>query len=284
MSREPQDSRVELEHQLCILSKQTIDSFLARTHPAEVIALYVFYYYTAKWQKTDKPEATVKYVAKGLHWKPDKVRKVKHELIKMGLIEDFTRKDGQGRITGWYIKVKYIWRQETVNSTLPRNPEGGKSHSVDLGTTNALSALNRNALSVGSHSSPNDKNNSYEDAARRIYDAYGDRVRPGARADAIRNITKRLSGDRKKGISSFAPEMLLGTVLCYASNGLNPDPQYRYQCNNFFGNKAYFEEYLDRADTYSGEARLLLGGRSVEAAQLKDGAITETQKILRDQE
>ena len=31
-------------------------------HPCDLIALYMFYYYTAKWQRTNQPKAVDKYV------------------------------------------------------------------------------------------------------------------------------------------------------------------------------------------------------------------------------
>ena len=44
-----------IENQLVILTKQTLDVFLRQENAAELIALYTFYYYTAKWQQTNQP-------------------------------------------------------------------------------------------------------------------------------------------------------------------------------------------------------------------------------------
>ena len=41
-----------------ILSKALIDSLLKLDNPTDYIGLYAFYYYTAKWQRTNKPKAT----------------------------------------------------------------------------------------------------------------------------------------------------------------------------------------------------------------------------------
>ena len=82
-----------IENQLVILTKQTLDIFLRQDNPSELIALYTFYYYTAKWQGTNQPKCTTSYVANGLHWSENKVRKVKKQLIEFGLIEEDKEKN-----------------------------------------------------------------------------------------------------------------------------------------------------------------------------------------------
>jgi hypothetical protein len=71
-----------VENNIIILSKQTLDLFLKQDDPADLIALYCFYYYTAKWQATNQPKATISYVAKGLKWGEAKVRNQKRKLIE----------------------------------------------------------------------------------------------------------------------------------------------------------------------------------------------------------
>ncbi len=160
-----------IENQLVILTKQTLDIFLKETNPAELIALYIFYYYTAKWQKTNQVKCTSSYVAKGLHWSESKVRKVKKQLIEFGLIQDVKTRDEQNKITGHYIKMNYIFKKETLgkheHKSHPNdNPQcgnenennskshpndfaqGGKGYTMENRGTNALSANNLNALST----------------------------------------------------------------------------------------------------------------------------------------
>ena len=67
-----------IEHNIIILSKQTLDLFLKQDNPADLIALYCFYYYTAKWQGTNQPKATTDYAAKGLKWGLDKNGKTRN--------------------------------------------------------------------------------------------------------------------------------------------------------------------------------------------------------------
>ena len=137
-----------IEDNIIILSKQTIDKMLESQYPSNLIGLYCFYYYTAKWQKTNMIKCTTNYVMKGLNWTKEKVINTKKELKKNGLIEDRQTKNKKGQITGWYIKVNYIWKKETIKNQKVELPEGGKSHRVENPDTNALSANSLNALSA----------------------------------------------------------------------------------------------------------------------------------------
>ena len=134
-----------IENELIIFTKQTYDAFLKSDNPAELIALYSFYYYTAKWQKTNQPKCTTGYAANGLKWSESKIRKFKKELIDLGLIEDIALRDEHNKIAGHYIKLNYILKQSTLtNSHTIENPQCGNSDSVGNKGTNALSDNNKN--------------------------------------------------------------------------------------------------------------------------------------------
>ena len=144
-----------IEDNLIILSKQTLDIFLKENNPRDLISLYCFYYYTAKWQKTNQPKASISFCAKGLKCGKDKIRKNRQILIKLNLIEDVRYIDEKTRkVKGWYVKIKYVWKQENhpINS-----PEGGLIQRVDNRDINALSANNENALSANTISLSKDK-------------------------------------------------------------------------------------------------------------------------------
>ena len=141
-----------------VFSKPLMDLFLTRARPGDLIALYSFYYYTAKWQGTNQPKATDVYCQKGLKWGYAKFNTAKKELLKLGLIKLIRGRDkDQGFITGWYIKVQFIWKKETVaNITKHKNPcsnvvvktqEPYFTSSCDR-SINALSTNNKNALST----------------------------------------------------------------------------------------------------------------------------------------
>jgi hypothetical protein len=137
-----------IDNELIILTKPTLDKLLAEENPADLISLYTFFYYTAKWQKTNIVKATQGYVKKGLGWGIDRLNKSESKLVELGLIEKITRKDKKGRIIGWFIKVNYIFKKNNVeiiqNTQKPQvdTPTSGNQE------TNALSTNNINALST----------------------------------------------------------------------------------------------------------------------------------------
>ena len=145
-----------IEDSLIILTKPTIDRLLKEDNCSELIALYTFYYYTAKWQKTNQPRCTTAYTAKALHWKEDKVRKHKKKLAELGLIEDTIQRDKHtNKISGHYITVKFVIKQKDVESvnakeTTSHTPPNGRVWKS--GETNALSNNKQNALSNGNFS------------------------------------------------------------------------------------------------------------------------------------
>lgn len=143
-----------IEDNIIILSKQTIDIMLKEKNPSDLIGLYCFYYYTAKWQKTNIIKCSTSYVQKGLAWSKDRVIKSKKVLQKMKLIETRVRKNKEGQVTGWYIKINYIWKKESIRNQRVAQPEGGLSHRVENPDTNALSVNNLNALNVNNKTTP----------------------------------------------------------------------------------------------------------------------------------
>lgn len=141
-----------LEDQIICLTKPTLDLFLAENNPADLIALYTFYYYTAKWQQTNQPYCTDAYVTTGLHWGYTKFRITKKKLLELGLIQQVIHRNKNGKIEGFYIKVSYIFRQETINNPFLSKATNGKP------STNALSINILNASSdnsIGEKDSPN---------------------------------------------------------------------------------------------------------------------------------
>lgn len=89
-------------------SKVTFDILLKQDHPFELIGLYMFYYYTAKWQKTLQPKCTNSYAAKAAGWGADKLIKRKRVLLKLGMIENIQHRKTNGDFGETYIKVNYI--------------------------------------------------------------------------------------------------------------------------------------------------------------------------------
>lgn len=130
------NNRFLLEEQITVVSTSTLHEIFKTKYGADAIALYMFYYYTAKWQKTNQPRATNNFCMKGLNWGKARFKRAKKILRDCDLIEDISIKDKEGKISGWYIKIKYLWGNEAIKKikpTPPENPSGGKQ------PTNALS-------------------------------------------------------------------------------------------------------------------------------------------------
>ena len=97
----------DIADDLLILNKITIDRLFRLENCADCIALYVFYYKTAKWQKTNTVKANDQYVKKSLKWGISKIQKTKQTLKEHGLI-DIVQRRKDGKIDGWFIKVSYL--------------------------------------------------------------------------------------------------------------------------------------------------------------------------------
>jgi hypothetical protein len=142
-----------------ITSKITFDILLKQENPSDLIALYHFYYYTAKWQNTNRARATTSYTANGLKWSEPRVRKNKKVLLMLGFIEDHqSRNPDTKEITGHYVKVNLIFGSTskpiattgaTKKSHPVRTPPRRRNDSVVNLTPNALKTISSlNALNT----------------------------------------------------------------------------------------------------------------------------------------
>ncbi len=136
------------------IHKATIDRLLATDNFVDGMALYMFYIYTARWQKTSVVRAVTSYVSNGISLSEARVRRAKKTLIGLDLIRDKqTIKDN--KITGHYVEIRFSFYHDTEGIPHPNDfPQCGKSHSVENHQTNALSKGSLNALS-------NSKKNAY---------------------------------------------------------------------------------------------------------------------------
>lgn len=242
-----------IENELVVLTKQTINLFLQSDYPTEVMALYLFYYYTAKWQETNQPRCTTKYVATGLKWGEQKVRKIKKELMSLGLIEDVQEKDEEGKISGHYVKLNYLFKQSTLEenhpyknpqcgvnhsvdeSTVWNEPQCGTNHSVDFNTPNALSDNKLNALS-------DNKRNALSDN-REIYTAVVDHLnaKTGKHYKSSNDTTRRYIRARLN--DGFTVEDFKSVINKKTEEWLNTDMEKYLRPETLFGTK--FESYLN---------------------------------------
>lgn len=103
----------DLADELLILHKVTIDTLFRLDNCVDCIALYVFYYKTAKWQKTNTIKANDLYVMKSLKWGKDKLKRTKKTLKEHSLINIVQRRKN-GKIEGWYVEVAYLVSQKKL--------------------------------------------------------------------------------------------------------------------------------------------------------------------------
>ena len=114
---------LDIADDLLIINKITIDR-LFNEENLNCLTLYLFYYKTAKWQNHNPIKASDDYCKKCLHWGIDKLQATKKRLKDMELIEIIQRKNEQGKIEGWYIKVNYLVNETTIpETTIPSKPQ-----------------------------------------------------------------------------------------------------------------------------------------------------------------
>lgn len=121
-----------------ILSKAVMDKLLTASRPAEAIALYCFYYYTAKWQRTNAPIASIQYSSKGLGWGHGKVRSIKNVLRELDLIEDVQVKNPKTHaIISHHVQL-YIAQSHPTGK-----PPSGKSDIKNILPNRELKKVNK---------------------------------------------------------------------------------------------------------------------------------------------
>lgn len=122
-----------VDNELIILTCKTVDVLMALGNAADSLALYVFYYRTAKKQRTNQVKATREYVRKGLSWGVERYQRAQNALEEAGLVEKLRTVDDAGKVNGWYVKLRYIFKNHTSQNQKVDSPAGG------FQTTNALS-------------------------------------------------------------------------------------------------------------------------------------------------
>lgn len=126
----------DIADNLLILNKTTIDALFKLNSCSDCIALYVFYYKTAKWQKTNVIKATDNYVESSMNWSHNRLLKIKTILKEKGLIDIIQRRK-DGKIQGWYVQVNYLVSDRTLDEITIKVDESKKlnSQQVEISTS-----------------------------------------------------------------------------------------------------------------------------------------------------
>jgi hypothetical protein len=104
----------DIADELLIVDKRTIEHLFELENCADCVALYMFFYKTAKWQGTRSIKANDTYIRKCLGWGARKVTATKKILESAGLIKKVARRK-DGKIVGHFIEVAYLLSQNTRN-------------------------------------------------------------------------------------------------------------------------------------------------------------------------
>ena len=109
----------DIADDLVILNRATIETLYRLDNCVDCLALYLFYYKTAKWQKTNTIKANDAYVQKSLKWGTKKIRATKETLKENGLINLVQRRD-KGKIVGWFVEISYIVTKRNIEDVKVR--------------------------------------------------------------------------------------------------------------------------------------------------------------------
>lgn len=112
----------------------------------DAYCLYSHMMFTARLQETNQIYANDTYLKNGLSWSKERIQKAKQLLIELKLIEEFYRRDNEGKFIGKYIKVVTKTTPFEINEPLDDLPSAGKTASGELETnalTNNINALTK---------------------------------------------------------------------------------------------------------------------------------------------
>ena len=103
---------------LIIINPHLLQKFMRQGKDfANLLALYTFYTYQAKVQKTNQPLATDEFTRKGMNWAIDRVKKTKKILKEMKLIEVVQHRKY------YYVHLFFIYTKKKIAEILGNNVE-----------------------------------------------------------------------------------------------------------------------------------------------------------------
>jgi hypothetical protein len=126
------------EDYLVGLTKPSVDRILKMENPGDCLALYTFYCYTRKWQKNSSVFATSEFAMTALGWGRDRFSNAKKQLKDSGFINDIARKGEDGKVTKWYVEVKFAQSATLANFHTTENLHCGKTPDKYLGMVNEI--------------------------------------------------------------------------------------------------------------------------------------------------
>lgn len=124
------NNEFKLEEKLMITDVKTVSFLLERENGSDVLALYFFYYKTAKLQKTNQVRATDSFCMVGLKWGETRFRKAKKILEGLNLVEQFKSAKADGK---WYLRINYIKSNSSQNEVVRSEPNSSQKQVLRSG-------------------------------------------------------------------------------------------------------------------------------------------------------
>lgn len=242
----------DIADELLILPKLTIDKLFQLENAADCIALYMLYYKTAKWQKTNQPKANDAYVKKCLKWGFERIRNTKQSLKEQGLIDIIqSRKDG--KINGWFVKVSYLVTEKQVENIKiqVQNEDSKNIYNQDLEISrnreqklNALKENNKclNNINNKMLKKDNIENIELKENIKCIIDYLNESINSKYKYDSKETI-KLIKARFKEG---YVLDNFYDVIDKKVKEWFNTEMQQYLRPSTLFGNK--FEQYLNQPE------------------------------------
>lgn len=139
------ETEIGIEKKIIILTTKTVE-FLLSKNP-DSLSLYMFYIKNAKIQKTNSIFTVESFGMKGMGWGRARYRAAKKILVDEKFIEDVVKRSEKGKMEGHYLKINYIFTENSTNEALTSIVHRVGESTGGERETNALSNKTLNALS-----------------------------------------------------------------------------------------------------------------------------------------
>lgn len=121
------------------VTKRTLDRLLdsdsREANRIQIVALYLFYCYTAKWQRTEQIKCTNSFAAKRLQLSTRTIARARSVLEQMELVRSVSTRSKDGKVEAWYIRVNHI--QNATDGTVVGGSQNAKQPECHPCHTNA---------------------------------------------------------------------------------------------------------------------------------------------------
>ena len=144
---------------------------LKQDKPTDLLALYLFYYCTAKRQQTNQPKATTGFTAQGLQWSEERVRTAKKSLIALGLLLDIVIRDKESnKVIGHFVKVTLV----EIDHTNGKPDHGYRSRTKENQTVENSDTNTRIPINSNTH---DDKLKTTSSSINALFNAHEDEIK-----------------------------------------------------------------------------------------------------------